>query len=373
MSRYIYLMSCCILCTFLNSSCSGSSDDGPEQEDTDNTIQLVSDRTEINADGVDLVKLSVQRGDEDLTARSVIQMISKDGTVLSQPIQLERGATGFSTGNAGEYEFRASYYEGETLYSENTITIKAKEVGKEKFFHRTLGMQFTSAGCHNCPALSRSIKQVLADAEYADRLIPISFHMDFSAIKDVLSVEYTSMYMKYYGQNGLPGFWLDLRKDRKTTNSASEIRSMITNVLDNNRTTCGIAMNVEYDPSSRKGTANVRILSESTSEDYRILSFVIESGIEAFQIDGSENSNTYIHDHVVRELLSQSYLGDKLKAVVANEEKNSKIGFTLQDEWNAEQVKIVVAVLSSYDGGASYVVNNVASCGIGKTSDYKYN
>jgi hypothetical protein len=103
---------------------------------------------------------------------------------------------------------------------------------------------------------------------------------------------------------------------------------------------------------------------------YRYLVFVVEDGIVANQTGDPD----YVHDNVVRAVLTSEKgdkINDNLPLTVGVEAKASKT-FTLSPDWNRDNIRIVVAATTSADGGFTFIVNNVAECRLGESTDYQY-
>ena len=169
-----------ILCLAMLSSCSGNSDETENGGTDDGILRITADKTAIQADGVEKVTFTVKLGTKDVSNESTMNLIL---VKESGEENMDYSVRAFSTSVPGTYVFKARYYEGKSIVSENEVTVQATSVsGGVSFYHKLLGMQFTSVGCQACPALSTTLKAI--QTEQPGRLAVASFHMDFGGVTD---------------------------------------------------------------------------------------------------------------------------------------------------------------------------------------------
>ena len=147
-----------ILCLAMLSSCSGNSDETENGGTDDGILRITADKTAIQADGVEKVTFTVKLGTKDVSEESTMNLIL---VKESGEENLDYGVRAFSTSVPGTYVFKARYYEGKAMVSENEVTVQVAPVsGGTSYYHKLLGMQFTSIGCQACPALSTTLKAI---------------------------------------------------------------------------------------------------------------------------------------------------------------------------------------------------------------------
>ena len=335
----------------------------PEQK-----LILSADKTFIKADGVDCVTFTTKYGAEDVSKDPTLTLIR---TFNGENVEFTAGANSFTTTVPGTYTFKARYYKGGEIYSENEITVTATsaEVGeKQDFRHKLLGMQFTSIGCQNCPTLSNVIKSI--QIAQPNRLVPVSFHLDYN-VADPMKVAIGDTYYKKLKGNGLPMFYLDLREGEQMTSNRSVIESEMAKRVANYPPTCGVAITTTYQAATREVTIVPRIMS-NTESSYRYLVMLVEDGIVAEQYGVSGD---YTHNNVVRDVLSGNIYGDRFNGgatLVAGNDTAlaTPIVTTLKSSWNAENMRVVVSALSTTDGGVTYNCNNTNECKLGQSVGY---
>lgn len=349
--------------------------DGIPDDATDNevvpegTLRLFADRTTIKADGNDQVTFRVMYGSEDVSNGRTMYLVRKFN---GEEVELTGGANTFTTTTPGTYTFKARYYKGGNIYSDNEVTILATDAsssGAQQFRHKLLGLQFTSVGCTYCPLLSTVLK--LIQQEQPDRLIPISFHLHFNNMSDPMYISASELYYKELNGNGLPMFNLDMRDGEHMSNERAVIEQEMAKIIANYPPTCGVAITTSYVASTRKLTITPRIKS-NTASAYRYSVFLVEDGIVTDSQAGATGS--YTHNNVVRRVVTDNINGARFnggEVLTPGEDTPlaSPLTVTLDESWNVENMRVVVSAMNSVDGD-SYTCNNSNECRVGSSIDY---
>ena len=358
-----------ILCLSMLSSCSGSSDETENGGTDDGILRITADNTAIQADGVEKVTFTVKLGTKDVSNESTMNLIL---VKESGEENMDYSVRAFSTSVPGTYVFKARYYEGKSIVSENEVTVQATSVsGGVSFYHKLLGMQFTSVGCQACPALSTTLKAI--QTEQPGRLAVASFHMDFGGVTDPMSTAATNNYRTNILGNfsGLPRFFYNMRKGTKEMISIkSQIEKELQNELSNYPASCGVAIESVHNAADRTVMVTAKITSNVTNT-YRCLIYLVEDGIKYTQMNGG---NDYTHNNVVRAVVSTSLNGDRFNGEVkAGTEATMQRSCQLEPGWNVDNMRVIVSMLTTLDGGKTYTCNNVNECKLGESADYLYN
>lgn len=348
--------------------CSGNSGGGEELPD-DGVLRLTADKTTISANAVDRVTFTVTYGNKDVsTSGATLYMVEKNGEAVEE----RQSSWVFGSREEGTFVFEARYYlGGENHKSESRVTITVTEAAQveEVFYRKIFGQYLTSIGCHNCPQMNSVLKNL--DQQYKDRLCVATFHTDFSGLQDPMTVSVTLDYMtNVLLTQGLPGFFLDLNPNTQCYGLTTEKTTIanIENTLANYPSTCGVKIASSYDESMRQVSAKVTVKAAVTNE-YRVLAFLVEDGI-VYPQEGA--SDDYVHDNVVRMALSSQLIGDRLNTIEKDAEASKTYTFTLSEDWNAENMRLVVCALDTTNG-SDFLGNNAAMCGINESIDYAYN
>ena len=235
---------------------------------------------------------------------------------------------------------------------------------------KMIAMQFTSVGCTYCPILAEVLKDVQNNRP--GEIIPVAFHMDFAGITDPMTLPMnTKFYEKVTTGEGLPMFALNfIKSSQHIVNEYAKIVSEIDLVAENSPAVCGVAVSTALDADGTKVEVTAKFKSD-VARLYRYHIFLVEDGIEYAQ-QGSDEQ-TYIHNNVLRLIASDNVMGSKLNSgnyLEPGKEYEVSKTFTLSPEWRTENMRVVVAMLDSRDGGKTFAANNAVECVLGKSVKY---
>lgn len=358
----------------LMGACHGQPDEEPATDPTtevpDGVLRIFADKTEIMANGSDLVTFTIMFGKEDVSTYRTLQLVR---TIEGVETRMPYGANSFSTVVPGEYTFSAEYYNDGRHYSDNTVTIVVAPTAaggdQQNYVQHTLGLQFTSVGCPSCPTLGDNIKAV--QNSFPGRLIPVSFHQDFE-MTDPMTHSSTATYYKLIKAQGLPQFNANLiiDNDYMTISDYTKIVEILDRVEENYPATCGVAIESSMVVGGDNAVKVKVKVTSNTPSAYRYQVFLLEDGISEYQAGASMD---YLHNNVVRATASDSAYGDRLNEGVAFQvgvEVAVEKTIAIPSACNLENMRIVAVALNSYDGGNSYVMNNCAVCPLGESIDY---
>lgn len=359
------------------SACSGTvdPDSGTETKDPmkdvpEGVLRIFADKTEISADGNDEVTFTVMFGSEDVSNAKTLQLIRNFN---GDEKYMAYGANKFSTVTAGTYTFSAKYYYAGNNYTDNSVTVKAKPFfnGEEKNYKRQyLGTLFTSTGCNSCPLAAKGLKQLQADNP--GEIILAAFHADM-VVPDPMTIAETYEFQTALGGfQGLPAFFWNMREESYTGGSAfSESFAEEKDAYD---TYSGVAVETTYDEGSSKLDVNIGITSNVPSV-FRYMVILVEDDIPAKgEYEQNGQNENYVHYNVVRKVLTNvtgEKINDNLPLTVGVEVKASK-SVTLSKDWKPENMRVIVAAMTSEDGGYNWTVNNVNECKVGGSVSYLY-
>ena len=83
---------------------------------------------------------------------------------------------------------------------------------------------------------------------------------------------------------------------------------------------------------------------------------------------------SYVHDNVVRKMLAPDITGYNMngkQAFVPGVEVSVENYADISPEWNPENMRVVVAALTSSDGEKTWTCCNVNECRLGESVDYQ--
>lgn len=235
---------------------------------------------------------------------------------------------------------------------------------------KMLAMQFTSVGCTYCPILSSAIKDV--QENMPDRIIPVSFHMDYSGYDDPMALPVNSKFYEKVNTgdgDGLPLFALNFRKSSKhIVNEYSKMVSEIEYQSEMHPAVCGVDVSGVYDDASGSVAITARFVSDNAAQ-YRYHIFLVEDGISYSQAGAD---GTYVHDNVLRAMAGDNIQGAKLNQgqnLVPGKEYVVEKTMTLDPEWDPSEMRVVAAILSSDDSGETWTSNNADECRLASSAD----
>ena len=349
---------------------SGTETKDPMKDVPEGVLRIFADKTEISADGNDEVTFTVMFGSEDVSKAKTLQLIRNFN---GDEKYMAYGANKFSTVTAGTYTFSAKYYYAGNNYTDNSVTVEAKPFfnGEEKNYKRQyLGTLFTSTGCNSCPLAAKGLKQLQADNP--GEIILAAFHADM-VVPDPMTIAETYEFQTALGGfQGLPAFFWNMREESYTGGSAfSESFAEEKDAYD---TYSGVAVETTYDEGSSKLDVNIGITSNVPSV-FRYMVILVEDDIPAKgEYEQNGQNENYVHYNVVRKVLTNvtgEKINDNLPLTVGVEVKASK-SVTLSKDWKPENMRVIVAAMTSEDGGYNWTVNNVNECKVGGSVSYLY-
>lgn len=365
MNKRIFTYFAAVSVSFGFCACEGTVDDGYTDggvnDVPEGTLRIFADKTEIAADGNDKVTFTVMFGSEDVSNGKTLQL---KRTFEGNSKYMSYGANVFSTVTAGTYIFTAEYYYGGKQYSDNSVEVIAKPYfsGEAKNYEqRVLGVYFTSTGCTSCPVASRGI--VALQEANPGRISVVSFHSDLGSIADPMTIPATAEFNSALGGfDGLPRLFWNMRKGTKLigptfTESFAEETASYTPAS-------GVAIETAYDEASLELDVTIGITSNLPSV-YRYLVFLVEDGIVADQTGDPD----YVHNNVVRAVLTGATgdkINDNLPLTVGVEAKATE-SVVLSKDWNPANMRVVVASMTSDNGGYDWTADNVNECRVGES------
>lgn len=335
-----------ILSAILLASCAGNVD--PEGDGL--VLTLEADKTEVTADGVSAVTFTVKNGENDVTAASQIRCTSSDVSLKGNI---------FVPQQEGVYVFEASY-NGKVS---DAVSVKAvaSQVKESRFQRHVCVMELTGVKCAQCPE-GAEILSYLVNRAYKGKAFALAFHNNED---DIYHVPEELKLKAIFNYSGYPSFITDMRDcgELKGNGCGNSIEKS----LYDTQTHCGVAVSCTYDKATSKVSIDAKMFSEKTM-NYRMVVYVVEDNIKGSQLlsTGSVQED-YTHHHVVRDMLSADVRGDSLGEVVAETEVSRTYGFTVDEEWNLENLSVAVLAIDKDNH-----VNNMAVClADGGSMDYE--
>lgn len=353
-------------------SCSGYVDTEDPDNVPEGVLRIFADTDEIAADGQQTVTFTVKFGQKDVSKDVNMNIIRIVG---DEEVTMKPGLNTFTTTVATEYRFKARFYSGSAYYTDNEVSVTAKSVsqsvGQKNYFRKHWGMQFTAVSCTYCPELTKSLKNVMS--ANPGKVVLTAFHVAFneSVLSDPMRLNINEDFRTLVKHSdGLPLFAFNMQKPSDPiVDEQNKIEAALSGYGDASAT-CGVALSTSYDAFARTLDLTAKVTS-NLSQQLRYHVILVEDCIDYTQ---AGVTGTYVHNNVVRDVLADNKWGDRLNQAVAVEkgvEVTVSRQLQLDKEWNAENMRVVFAVLAPE--GDSFICANINECALGASVDYIYN
>lgn len=358
----------------LLTACSGNIDpensQQPIPDEFTEPFTLSADKTEVEADGKELVTFSLKDAydREMLSDKNTLQSIN---ITSAEGVRVQRMTTTATFIENGNYNFSATY-KGKKCA--NTVQIEAKNRAKYEVYHRNVGLfKCTSVSCVACPSLGKSLHNLSESVK--NHSVVIAIHGNFSD-KDpfALYVDNTDLgsYMiGYFGGSGWPTLIYDLDEASTGSSNTSDIEAKIMERRVESPATCGIKVN-SVALEGTKFTVSASLKS-ATGGEYDLACAVLRDGL-SYQGGYSVNDDG-VYDEVAV-ALSESFLRYyKGETVEAGEEITEVFSFDFGDNVpsQADLNGYYVAVYAHRKTADGSTMDNIVTCDYGKSVDYRLN
>lgn len=227
--------------------------------------------------------------------------------------------------------------------------------------------EFTGAWCANCPDGYTNMNFILSsNPDFTNYVHPMAFHSNTSDTDD-LAIEETDKIMLDMNVTslGFPSYVVDMHYGGSLVEGVN-LREHLYETIEDNPAYCGVAVSSAI--TDGKASVTVKLMSEVDAV-WRTGLYVVEDKVKYYQKDGMKEHDAYTHRHVVREIVSASYRGDRIGngTAAAGTEVEKTYEIQVDDAWNLENTYVYVIAIDS-DGYA----NNLNYCLMnGSESDYR--
>lgn len=317
--------------------------------------ELVADKIEIVADGADAVTFTVTSGDTDVTSLSTIYC-------SETPI----AGNVFSTTEQGVYTFKA-VYEGQDTKEFAVRAVEPEFTGESQFEKHVALWEFTGAWCANCPQGYTNMNFVVQSSSlFKEYVHEMAFHSDTSG-EDELAIEETDKIMidMNVASFGFPSYVVDMYLGGSLVESVN-IKEHLNEAFEENGSCCGVAVASEI--ADGKASVKVKLYPEMSGA-WRTAVYVVEDKVKYYQKDGMKEHDQYTHRHVVRQIVSETYKGDRIGSgmAAAGKEVEATYEIAMDGSWNLEETFVYVLAIDP-----SGNVNNMNLCLLnGGNEDYR--
>lgn len=264
------------------------------------------------------------------------------------------GAT-FTMGSDKTVQFVAEY---------NDKTSQTLSVGSGNFHKNVMALKFTSVGCSYCAQMATALEK--ASETFPDRIVEVAVHHPKMGSDPMIpdNISEFDAYFPHPQANGIPMTYYDMTDLSAGAESVSAILGRV-KPLARTVAGVGIAADAEADGSNIK--VNVAVTASAANE-YYLAVMLLEQGIIHEQA-GSNNAN-YVHNHTLRETLSESIFGDSLGAMTVGQTVSKEYSITANAEYQIDNCSIVCYVCTK--SGEVWSVSNIVSFPVGSWADVTF-
>ena len=219
-----------------------------------------------------------------------------------------------------------------------------------KYVKHIAVMEFTGTWCAFCPQGYNNMNFVISrNQDYVDRVHVMAFHSDEQG-EDPMALDAADQIRRAhkFESLGFPSYLIDMRESGplvgETYEQKESFRQSLSRIFNEVSADCAIAMSSKVNDN----TAEVEVrLTSDVADAYRVAVFVVEDGVVARQNVSSVINDKYVHDHVVRKVVTASYNGESVGRVEKDDEIKKTYKVVLDSAWNLEHTYIYALAIDS--------------------------
>ena len=334
-------------------------------------LEIRASTTVIEADGTDAVQLEVLA----------------DGVPVTEGVRLYDGATNlaielpsmtFTTTEPGTYYFWAAYGTAHTEQLKVTAVgfdlpslPEDPEPDNTSFVRRVLLTQFTGTGCGFCPGMIEILRSVLADEDYASRVVHTAAHTYNNTDPAYLSQRLDQA----MGVLDYPMVVADMAYSYRNYLDEGGLRDMLDQAYDASAANAGISAATAFADGQLVVMASVKA---AVTAEYCIGAWLLEDGIYGRQTNynrpGTWTGDYDTHDNCIRYADSRvsnvDYCGFSLGTVEAGRSAEYVFTIGFEDDWIPDNCHVAVFVTERRDRG--WAVNNVVDVPLNGSAAFEY-
>ena len=300
----------------------------------------------------------------DLTAQAVIFDKSHDFVEVGNP---------FTPTIDGEYEFYAVVGNiiTATIKVDVVPTIPAlpedEQPENTAFNHRLLLVDHTGNTCGYCPQMMLALKEVAETGDYHSKYYEAMAHS--YATSDPAYSAAAAAISSHHRISSYPKLSYNFYHDVVSDTNAAHIMGQIDALWKAEGADAGIAAAATL--ASTSVIVNT-VVKAAVANDYRITAWLLEDGIEASQLNATQDWMN-IHNNAIRQRVdSESLTGVDLGAIAVGETKSTALTLKIVgNKWVRENLKVMV-IVSAKNAKGKFDVVNVTICPMNDVVTYDY-
>lgn len=231
--------------------------------------------------------------------------------------------------------------------------------------------EFTGIDCVNCPIGAQKLKEI--SAQNPGKMIIVGIHAGYFAGEhngfDLNSTDGELLEAQYLGPvSGYPAATINRRlvKDESDIVLAQPKWAGIISTELCERAIVSLDIVSTFDAANNKASIAVNVspsdfLLSTVEEDVALTIMITEDDIVGYQKTPNGIDPNYVHEHVLRDVLSANYSGDILFPQGTAMEATQKVvtDYTIPADWNPDNCHVVAFL--HYKGGKKDVLQAVES------------
>lgn len=362
-----------IIAAVMMASCEGQNTTEAPEIDNEEGIQLLVDKTEIDANGQEYVTFRVvvmndAGEEEDLTAlypRAVRIVEVESGESLPY-----KTFTTSSIENR-EVEYKAIYKEVE---SANTVTVTFRNREKyEKYYQNVALVELTGTWCISCPQMVDAIENI--DESIRRHTVIMALHTSskdsYDHLEPVTDKELGRNILQTFESGSIPNCIYDLNEINHIATKAN-VGNIIYSYLSNHYATCGVKV---VSSSLNDMTLKIKAaMTSSTGGEYDLGWALVADGFEYH--GGTLDSGIY-NDVLVAASDNFYQISSERFTIGADEEIEREFTCELKylpEGFDPEKARVIAFALSPTENEYnSCIVDNITECPLGGGNDYILN
>jgi len=244
--------------------------------------------------------------------------------------------------------------EGESFYeiiNNEDVTVDFPDVDPSSVYRKMLVEEFTGHRCTNCPQGHQILESL--HQRYGDTLVAVGIHYGVLAKPNGTTFSYDfrtddgNQIGDAYNIDAIPAAIVN--RNMKEGGWNREQWATVVNEVDRSKAYAAVQIINEYDAETMALKANVKVTMLSDyANPLRLIVYMVEDGIVKPQKDGSEDILDYVHNHVLRDVLTDPF-GFPLRSGAANWTAGTSetYGVTVlmaNTDWNGQNCYVVAAL-----------------------------
>ena len=211
---------------------------------------------------------------------------------------------------------------------------------------------YTGVGCVNCPAAAEKVKDM--QELYGDHLVVVEMHAQGPSVTRPLvasdpdlRTEEAATYLSYYQIQGLPSGLVNRQGGVKIDDTWS---GSVKELLDDT-----VSDYVNLAASAKLSGSSMEVdINGDFKKDYPengaigIIAMVVENNIVTEQLGNGTHYKEYVHNHVLRTVISDDVWGDKVLDAKPTAKMKISKQYTakLNEQWKKQDLALVIAVVN---------------------------